>query len=123
MPPTRWLYVYRRKICRDSVYFQGPQQDWNEPVHISEHVGGENYSTLGLFKTPAPLLQDFLTRQHTFEMAKQKRLEAYADGAPDPSLAGNGWLILGGRFERSTPTATVASTRPLRKQADSWHLD
>lgn len=36
-----------RKICKDSVYFQGPQQD-------------------------------FLTRQHTFEMAKQKRLEVRA---------------------------------------------
>ncbi|OLP97435.1 High mobility group protein 1-like [Symbiodinium microadriaticum] len=35
------------KICKDSVYFQGPQQD-------------------------------FLTRQHTFEMAKQKRLEVRA---------------------------------------------
>mmetsp|Transcript_64173 Transcript_64173/g.150449 ORF Transcript_64173/g.150449 Transcript_64173/m.150449 type:complete len:701 (-) Transcript_64173:75-2177(-) len=39
-----------RKICRDSVYFQGPQQD-------------------------------FLTRQHTFEMAKQKRLEVRAQHA------------------------------------------
>ena len=51
----------------------------------------------GLFQTLAPSSQDFLTRQHTFEMAKQKRLEAFADGGLDRSLAGNCWLIPGGQ--------------------------
>lgn len=81
-----------RRICRSSVYFQGPQQD-------------------------------FLTRQQTFELAKQKRMEvrsSHAEAACSfrPEISGNSRQIVSNNLEYVGETPEERVERLAIKDAE-----
>lgn len=81
-----------RRICRSSVYFQGPQQD-------------------------------FLTRQQTFELAKQKRMEVrsnHADAACSfrPEISGNSRQMVSNNLEYVGETPEERVDRLAVKDAE-----